>query len=674
MSLSPAPASAPTKSKTSSAKAAWARSIAPATRSSAATSRSRCCRRYLRADADRLARFEREAQTLAALNHPNIAAIYGLEDRRPADARLVMELVEGHDLAEHRRARPDPARRRAAHRAPDRRRPRGRARAGHHPSRPEARQRQGPAGRHGEGAGFRPRQGARRAAQPGADAGPIADEHRPRSRPRARRRSGMILGTAAYMAPEQAKGRAVDRRADVWAFGCVLYEMLTGRRAFEGEDITDTLAAIVRGEPDWTRLPGGPAADRARAAPALPDQGPRRSPPRHVRRSFPVERYGEDAVGRPGTRAGERDRAGGHAAEDRAARHAAVARRRSRSSRPWASCTGWARTRQRRSHGRRLAHVSLALPEGDEIGEAFLRPVALSEDGTRVAYVRLRDGKTQIYVRALSEPVAEALDGTEGGSSPFFSPDGQWVGVFRRRQTPEDLGGRRRAAAAGRRARSARRHWSADGYIYFAPDEQRRDLARARRRRHRHRGHPQDPAAGEINHRWPHVVAGTNTLLFGVWTGPGDDEQSIAVQTIGTRGHRVLVKGADAPRYASRPGLLFYSHLGELFAVPWRPRRRISAAPCPSRCRSCTNDSVGNEGSGNYALSDEGTLAYLPARRGRETQAAGLDRPRGQGRSPRRLPERAVRERDDFPRRHAGVVQIRAGVTDLWMYDSPGTR
>ena len=180
------------------------------------------------ADAARLARFDREAKTLAALNHPNIAAIYGLEKSAGTTA-LVMELVEGPTLADRIGERPDSHRRGTADREADCRGDRGCPRAGHHSSRPEACKHQGSRRRHREGPRLRARQGDGPVAAPG-DFGNSSTITSP-----AMTQEGTILGTAAYMSPEQARGRPVDRRADIWAFGCILYEMVTGRRVFTGE-------------------------------------------------------------------------------------------------------------------------------------------------------------------------------------------------------------------------------------------------------------------------------------------------------------------------------------------------------------------------------------------------------------------------------------------------------
>ena len=200
-------------------------------------------------DADRLARFQREAEVLASLNHPNIGAIYGLEKRSDFTA-LVMELVEGEDLSQRiaRGAIPLdealPIAKQIAEAV-------------------EAAHEQGIIHRDLKPANVKVRPdgtvkvldfGLAKAMEPAAGSSSSLSMSPTITTP-AMTQAGMILGTAAYMSPEQAKGRAVDKRSDVWAFGAVLYEMFTGRRAFEGEDVSDTLARILMKEPDWSALP-----------------------------------------------------------------------------------------------------------------------------------------------------------------------------------------------------------------------------------------------------------------------------------------------------------------------------------------------------------------------------------------------------------------------------------
>ena len=199
-------------------------------------------------DPERLARFAREAKTLAALNHPNIASIHGLEDANGVVA-IVMELVEGEDLAERLK--------RGAI-AVDEALPIARQIA----EALDAAHKQGIIHRDLKPANIKLRPdgtvkvldfGLAKAVQPAAASSSASLS--PTITTPAMTQAGIILGTAAYMAPEQTKGRDADARSDVWSFGCVLYEMLTGRRAFDGEDVADTLAAVLRAEPDWNALP-----------------------------------------------------------------------------------------------------------------------------------------------------------------------------------------------------------------------------------------------------------------------------------------------------------------------------------------------------------------------------------------------------------------------------------
>jgi len=607
---------------------------------------------------ERVARFEREAQLLASLNHPNIAAIHGAEESQGATF-LVLEFVDGHSLSEILKAGAMPV-----HEAMTLARQLGDALGAAH-ERGIIHRDLKPAnvmvtadgkikvldfglGKALEGEG----------SLGGGSSAPPANSP---TMTMAATQAGSIMGTAGYMSPEQAKGRPTDRRSDVWAFGCVFYEMLTGHRAFEGEDIAEIIAAIVRGEPDWTRLPATlPPAVRVMLQRCLiKDRAERLS-------DMSVVRFLMSDTAKT---------LSGVSTSAETAAPATVRRRVAPlvlAAAALAVIATFGLTRWLLPSGAAasvgVAHVGIGLPEGVELGSTNLLPLALSHDGARVAFVGLRDGKTQIYVRALSEPEPKALDGTEGGDGPFFSPDGQWLAFF--------AGSKLRKIAVGGAAlqtlADAPAHrggdWGDDGYIYYAPTniggiwrvpEGGGAASEVTRK---------VPADGEISHRWPHLVPGTGTLLFAVWTGPGNDEHDVAVQTIGATEHRVLVKGGDAPRYAAKPGFLLYARLGELFAVPWRPSQRDLGGTVPLTMPERPSDAIGNEGCGNYAVSGNGTLAYVAGGRIRSaTRLVWVDRAGAV--EPVALPERLYENAVISPDGRQAIVQIREGTTTLWLFD-----
>jgi serine/threonine-protein kinase len=364
------------------------------------------------ADADRLMRFEREAKTLAALNHPNIAQIHGLEDAGRTRA-LVMELIDGEDLAERLARGAIPL---------DEALPIARQIA----EALEAAHDAGIVHRDLKPANIKMRDDGTvkvldfGLAKPGAAGGTstAADLNSPTITTPAMTLQGMILGTAAYMAPEQAKGRTVDKRADVWAFGCVFYEMLTGRRAFVGEDVSDTMAAILRGEPDWRALPVLPPAvltlikrslerdprrrissmsavryvleDPAAAAPPVPVSATPPAPVVATRPRTPIVAVAALAIG--------------------AALGVLAA-----TLMPQPAPTPQPVTR-----------FQFPLPEGQVLSMAR-RMMALSPDGTAIAYIT----ETQLFTRRLSEfnpsPVSEV---GRAMSLPTYSPDGAWLAFY----------------------------------------------------------------------------------------------------------------------------------------------------------------------------------------------------------------------------------------------------
>ncbi len=607
---------------------------------------------------ERVARFEREAQLLASMNHPNIAAIHGVEDAAGATF-LVLEFVDGHSLSELLKAGAMPV-------------PEAMALAKQLGDALAAAHERGIIHRDLKPANVMVTAdgkvkvldfglGKSLDLEGSSGSGSSAPPANSPTMTMAATQAGIIMGTAGYMSPEQAKGRPTDRRSDVWAFGCVFYEMLTGHRAFEGEDITEILAAIVRDEPDWTRLPSTlPPAVRVMIQRCLvKDRAERLSDMSVVRFLMSDTAKSLSGVTAPV------EAAAPVTTRRRVAplvlATAALAIVATFGLTRWLLPAGAAT-------GVGVAHVGIGLPEGVELGSTNLLPLALSRDGARVAFVGLRDGKTQIYVRALSEPEPKALDGTEGGDGPFFSPDGQWLGFFAGSKLKTiAVGGaalQTLADAPGHRGAD----WGDDGYIYFAPSniggisrvpERGGTVTEVTRK---------VPAEGEISHRWPHLIAGTSTLLFAVWTGPGNDEHNIAVHTIGAAEHRVLVKGGDAPRYAAKPGFLLYARLGQLFAVRWHPSQTDLGGTVPLTMSERPSDAIGNEGCGNFAVSEDGTLAYIAGGRIRSaTRLAWVDRSGAV--EPVALPERLYENAAISPDGSRAIVQIREGTTTLWVFD-----
>ena len=370
------------------------------------------------ADAERLVRFQREAEVLASLNHPNIAAIYGLEESGGMTA-LVMELVPGDDLSQ-RIARGamtvDEALPIATQIA----------------QALEAAHEQGIIHRDLKPANIKVRVdgavkvldfGLAKAMDPaGASVANAGDSPTLTAHATA---LGMIIGTAAYMAPEQAKGKAVDKRADIWAFGVVLYEMLAGRAAFAGETVTDIIAAVVTREPDWTALPAAtPASIRRLLGRCL-----EKDPKRRVRDIGDVRFDIDETIARGSSDARSAESVSGPARPRGATRAGKLA---------WtvlgaavgaslAAALAWfgVWSRARPSESRPL-RVSIVHTEGNEVAAP-----AISPDGRRVAYrARRGDGMPLLWVRDLASGESLSLPGTEDATMPFWSPDSRDLGFF----------------------------------------------------------------------------------------------------------------------------------------------------------------------------------------------------------------------------------------------------
>ena len=363
-------------------------------------------------DADRLARFTREAQVLASLNHPHIAAIYGIEG-----SALVMELVEGEDLSQRLARGAIPL---------DEALPIAKQIA----EALEAAHEQGIVHRDLKPANIKVRTdgtvkvldfGLAKALMPEGRNFSSADPalhlaNSPTLTTPAMTQAGMILGTAAYMAPEQAKGRVVDRRADIWAFGAVLFEMLTGKRAFPGEDLTDTLAAVVRAEPDWTLLPRDVSPSLLVFLRRCLQKDPKqRVGDIHDVRLALEGAFDTTAPQTPATTASSSPR--GRLAVISALAAAAVvivalaipALRHLRETLP----------------EQPSMQLSVPLPAKSEAGY-----VELSPDGQRLLVSLFRDGKYSLFLRPLNAQEWQPLAGTDNARTPFWSPDSRFIGFF----------------------------------------------------------------------------------------------------------------------------------------------------------------------------------------------------------------------------------------------------
>jgi Tol biopolymer transport system component len=406
--------------------------------------------------------------------------------------------------------------------------------------------------------------------------------------------AGMILGTAAYMAPEQAKGKPADRRSDIWSFGVVVYELLVGRRPFEGESTVDILGAVINKEPDWSHVPQRAAKllhsclqkDRRTRLAAIGDA-----------RLLLEESI---AVEQPAVSQGKSTRVAWPAIAAVLLLGAGV------STYQW-----WRATRPIE---RPIARFNVDL--GPDAVRAPRATVSLSPDGTRIVFVgRAPDGTRQLYTRRLDQPTATALTGTTFGLSlagPFFSPQGDWIGFITgnaiRKVSPQG-GSVVQVAELDSSVTGA--SWGDDGSIIIG--------SQAGLFRVPSTGGRAVPLKSGALKFFPHVLPGARAVLFNSMSRDsleGLDDLRIDVAVIDTGETKTLINSGYDPRYLptfSRTGHLVYVSRGTLFGVAFDPERlETSGMPVP-----LIND-VGNPslltGGAQYTVSNTGTLAYLSAR------------------------------------------------------------
>jgi serine/threonine-protein kinase len=551
----------------------------------------------LAGDKQRLARFEREAQLLAALNHSHIAAVYGL-DEHAGTLYLAMELVDGETLEDRllRGALPvDDALRVALQIA----------------EALEAAHAKGVVHRDLKPANVMlTRDGQVKVLDFGlakAFSGP-AGEASPAHSPAlslAMTQQGLVLGTAGYMSPEQASGQSSDQRADVWAFGVVLFEMLTGKPVFGGESVPHILADVLKGEPDWSRLPSDLHPDIKRLLQRCLTKKPRNRVHSIADARIEIEAALADPEGLTSSArvvaAGTQSRFVGIGGAIAAT--AAVA-----------AATGWFLRPAPPQEPRPIVRLSIPLPAGQ--WQSPISMLAISPDGTRIAY-----GREQLYLRNLSETEGRPVQGTAAplaAMEPAFSPDGQWLaymqvnspaGPFTIKRVPIG-GGAPVVVYEAKTGAAFGLSWPSPDTLLFADDE---GIVRI----------PANGGAAEVlvartgDERFdsPQLLPGGGAVLFtraeGGFQGTTPDANAqIVVQSVGRDDRKVVWSGGSAPRYLS-DGQLIYAQGTALFALRFDTRARtVRGGPVPL-LQGLTRGIAGVSDTANFAVSDTGTLALL---------------------------------------------------------------
>ena len=544
-------------------------------------------------DPDRLARFDREARTLASLNHPNVAGIHGLESH-DGKKYLVLEYVEGETLADRLDRGPLPI--------------------------DEALETcieiaRGLEAAHDAGIIHRDLKPANIKITPEGKAvvldfglAKATDENAGSTiltqsaitlptTPNSPTVPGAILGTAPYMSPEQARGRSVDKRSDVWSFAIIVYECLTGVGPFVGETITDSIGAILHKNVDLATLPPGTPAQVHRVLRRCLE----RDRNKRLRDIGDARLELEDALREP-----EADRIAAPATRERAGVASRIA---------WplvailavvaafAAWNAWFKPAPAPAPIRFTAELGAEDPIETGAGPH----IALSPDGTTLVF--LAGASETLHLRRIDRLQAEPLKGTEDAAHPFWSPDGQWIGFFQDNKIKKisvsggapltlcDASGAHRGAT-----------WSDKDTIVFAPSTVT--------------GLWRVPASGgaaeqitepdreqkERSHRWPHALpGGTHVLFTSQSQGQDFDEATIEAIDLRTLERTVIHRGGAFPIYTASGHLLF-GRQATLYAAPFNPRTlELLTPPEPVLAGVSTEPS---NGAVHVTVSDNGTLVY----------------------------------------------------------------
>jgi serine/threonine-protein kinase len=460
---------------------------------------------------------------------------------------------------------------------------------------------------------------------------------------------GVILGTAPYMSPEQARGKAVDKRADIWAFGVVLYEMVTGRRPFDGEDASTILAAVIQAEPKWDRVP--------RQIQRLLRRCLEKDAKRRLRDIGDVWELRDDAL--EASRQDSRFGSLGWVAAGAVAIVAAIAL--------WAPWRGTERPADR-------PLIRLEIELGQDVALPPLvvptpRSLAISPDGRRVAYLAsVAGGPVRLYTRALDQPQATELTGTEGATSLFFSSDGQWVAFFAGGQIKKVSVSGGAAVPLMAAELFAGATWLDDRTLLVGSGI-RQGLLRVSA----DGGEPTpllSPAGAETFYAMPTMLPGGDDVLLTVYsTPPSIDTAFIDVLSLEDRSRRTLVRGGTAARYLPT-GHLIYSNRNTVFALPFDLAARESRGSAVPVLTDVAFDpaaglpqmDISRDGTVVYrrnAARDSGmaTLSWIDAAGNRQAMS---NRTARFGSTPRLSPDG----------KKLAIIINDAGNSDVWIYDS----
>jgi serine/threonine protein kinase len=522
-------------------------------------------------DADRVARFQREAKLLASLNHPNIAAIYGLEESGGTNF-LVLELIEGETLADQIRRGPIPV---------------------EHSLKLALQIAEALEAAHEKGVIHRDLKPANIKVTPDGKAKVLdfglakafaggQEQLNLSNSPtlsNAATQQGVILGTSAYMSPEQAKGKAVDKRADIWAFGVVLFEMLTGRQLFTGETVSETLASVLKSEPEWNQLP-------TNLHPRIPLLLER------CLKKEPKNRYSGISDARVDIQEALADPSGVLVQPITALEP----RRKLQTILPWIAAAivlggiiaGVAVWRLKPPEGRKVMRFTYELPEGQQFSNPSRPVLAVAPDGSLFVY-----GTTEgLYLRSIDALDARLIAGTDKSSiQPFFSPDGQWVGYWSqidRKLKKVAISGGAPVALCDSGPLFGGASWdSADTIVYS-------DILNGGIKRvSANGGTPVSLIKASITNIkeigvpiTPQMLPdGENLLFTNMFDQNAPDTQQIVIQSLKSTERKALFKGGIATRYFPTGHLVYVlanNSSGSLFAMPFNlDKLRVTGGPVP---------------------------------------------------------------------------------------------